>query len=136
MSDLFLHMLPTNALTFPVVLLIYCLTVWNKFMMKIPFQFTNTTNITYIWRTHPSLFSLKQSFSHPLWRLCLRFDIVAIHPSLIHCYNVYAWSSSSWHVRQFSFCSDHQTTNVVWILRCIACSVMQYNVMAPTYADT
>jgi len=70
-----------------VKLLVYCLTMWNGFMVDYNLPVKENQHHLHVGSTHSSFLWSGQSLPHPLWWMSLGFDVTAINPGFAACYN-------------------------------------------------
>jgi len=71
-----------------VKLFVYCLTTCNEFVVDctLPVK-ENHQHHLHVGLTHSSFLRSGRSLPHPLWQLSLGFDIIAINPGFVACYD-------------------------------------------------
>ena len=64
--------------------LVYCLTTWNEFVVDytLPVKENHQHHLQVGW-TDSSFLRSGRSLPHPLWRLSLGFDVIAINPGFV-----------------------------------------------------
>ena len=76
--------------------IVYSLTTWNEFVVDYTLPIKENHQHLHVWLTHSSFLRSGRSLPHPLWRLSLGFDVIAINPRFRRLLRRFPTSFISW----------------------------------------